>query len=263
MMKRMPGGSMIMPALLLAVSSMGEAPLGDVATNAQREAASKNIVHFKFNEGSGTVLHDRSGNTNDAKICGCQWVKGRHGPALFLNGKGDYVDCGEGDRWSLAGPFAIECWIMSDIYGRGRNDMQNIIDCDVFRVWLNSYPSGETLVFFDVRYLADDQKTIRGETIYGGGPLQLEEWYHIAGIYDGQKITLFVNGQVCKCYKDGKLVDSVVIKGNLAPGKANPKIGAYVKYNDMNFGGVIDEVALYNQALTPAEIEKHYKAGKP
>ena len=56
------------------------------------------VAHYTFDEGSGAVLHDRSGHGHDGKITGPAWVRGDVGGALDFCSS-DVVDCG--DRFYL------------------------------------------------------------------------------------------------------------------------------------------------------------------
>ncbi len=57
-----------------------------------RAAEPSLIAHWSFDEGSGDVLHDRSGNKHNGKIHGATWVPSPRGQALRFDGVDDYVD---------------------------------------------------------------------------------------------------------------------------------------------------------------------------
>ena len=91
--------------------------------------------------------------------------------------------------------------------------------------------------------------------IYGiDGPyLTLNQWYHLAGTYDGSTIRLYVNGS---------LAASLAMPGTLRT-EADVYIGAapdgpFPRY----FQGQIDEAAIYHRALTLQEIQLHYQYGQ-
>jgi hypothetical protein len=92
----------------------------------------------------------------------------------------------------------------------------------------------------------------------GTTSLNVGEWYHLAATVDETNIKLYVNGQE---------VASVPSNGNY--GQQNPHFnfsfavwgwGSY-KYAHEEFDGSIDEAAIYNRALSPAEIQQHYENG--
>jgi hypothetical protein len=61
------------------------------------------IAHWSFDEGSGVVLHDRSGNKHDGTIHGATWVPSPRGQALHFDGVDNYVDCGDAESLQLRG----------------------------------------------------------------------------------------------------------------------------------------------------------------
>jgi hypothetical protein len=72
--------------------------------------------------------------------------------------------------------------------------------------------------------------------------LRIQQWNHVAGTYDGAMVCLYVNG---------RLKARVAAAGNPVA-SVDAVIGG---------GGLFDEVAMYNRALTPEEALDHYRAG--
>ena len=57
---------------------------------------------WRFDEGSGTIANDSSGNGNDGTFNGDpQWVVGYFGGALEFDGSDDWLDCGNDQVWTL------------------------------------------------------------------------------------------------------------------------------------------------------------------
>lgn len=69
-------------------------------------------------------------------------------------------------------------------------------------------------------------------------PLRGEGWYHFALTYDGRQQKLYLNGQ---------LVNSKALTGEIKTNRNNLFIG-------YNFSGLIDELRIYNRALSPEEV---------
>lgn len=81
-------------------------------------------------------------------------------------------------------------------------------------------------------------------------PLPLNTWIHLAGTSDGSYLKLYINGQL-----------AATATGAMGPENNEPlRIGA-IDYPQYSFEGLIDEVSLYNRALSPAEIQAIYAAG--
>jgi len=81
-----------------------------------------------------------------------------------------------------------------------------------------------------------------------GIPLPLNEWHFIAAVADGTNLLLYDNGEL----KDTLSYTGIVgVNGETKIGGAG----------DGYFNGTIDEVRIYSQALSLAEIQKHYAEG--
>jgi hypothetical protein len=76
-------------------------------------------------------------------------------------------------------------------------------------------------------------------------------WYHVAATYDGSTQRL---------YADGARVAFSIVDAPLPPGAAHEVFISSLAGSSMN--GLIDEVAIYNRALTAAEIQSHFTAGR-
>jgi hypothetical protein len=89
------------------------------------------------------------------------------------------------------------------------------------------------------------------QTLYGGTRLAANTWVHLAATYDGANQRLYVNGvQVSTRVQTGSILTST---GALRIG-GNSVFGEY-------FNGRIDEVRIYNRALTQAEIASDMNVG--
>jgi len=79
---------------------------------------------------------------------------------------------------------------------------------------------------------------------------QADQWYHIAATYDGAEMRIYING-----VSAGTLPISLQIETNSSPLCIGNNCG------DEFFNGLIDEVAIYNTALSPIEVLYHYGRG--
>ena len=107
-----------------------------------------------------------------------------------------------------------------------------------------------------------DQISTTADANRGGTPVSSGEWHYIAGTYDGSKIQLYIDGKPSGV--------SVPHSGPIAPmgpggyisigsqeGVTSRQAGVAGRY----FKGLIDNVAIYNWALTAEEIQADYNAG--
>jgi hypothetical protein len=86
-----------------------------------------------------------------------------------------------------------------------------------------------------------------------GSAVDLNRWYYAVGVHDYNANKLYL-------YLDGKIVAQADIIGYTAPTR-NLGIGATGGYWYGNFPGLIDEVKIYNYALTPTQIKLDYNQG--
>lgn len=79
-------------------------------------------------------------------------------------------------------------------------------------------------------------------------------WHHVAAVYDGANVTLYVDGS-----SDG----SVAKTGNLTTSSRNVRIGArHTTSMGEYFTGIIDDVRIYNKALSASEIQQIHDNGQ-
>ena len=79
-------------------------------------------------------------------------------------------------------------------------------------------------------------------------------WVHLAGTHDGSKWRLYRNGL--------EVASSTAAVGALPVVNGDWAIGATGNGWANNFAGLVDEAAIYNKALTPAQVANHYVMGK-
>jgi len=96
---------------------------------------------------------------------------------------------------------------------------------------------------------------------YSKSPYRPRAWQHVAAVRSGSHLTLFVDGKVATTDEDSSGLGSGlrVMMGQLFPKNAYTKDEVSARL----FVGELDEVALYNRALTDAEIEKHVRLARP
>ena len=89
----------------------------------------------------------------------------------------------------------------------------------------------------------------------GYSGMELNTWYYIVGVYDGSKVKIYINGDyVTEHSRSG---DHDYNHGTY--GNDYLRIGIYKDYDEhFAFKGYIDEVAIYDYALSSAEIKEHY-----
>ena len=213
---------------------------------AEEKNAEEGLVgYWNFNEGSD----DKSGNRNDGKTHGAEYVKCETGYALQFDGVDDYVSLGEG-KGLMTETATYEALIKMNALPADTNvggvifqNYNGIVGKDHLDL---------TGLFFGVRHTG--QLHLRphdGSRSYGvtsSKVLKIGEWYHVVGIIDGDKAQLYINGQP----------EGVSKIAYSPPASCHPTIGCWT-YASMPFNGLIAELKIYDRALSGSEILEHYQ----
>jgi len=193
-----------------------------------------------FDEGSGSLAKDFSGNGNDGVIKGAEWVKGKFSNALEFD-EGKFVDCGNGKSLNLEdSDLTIGAWIKQNDF----TDYQMILTKGKPGIGANKgyrlrIEDGGAPLF-----------TVTGDAetdLKSGKPLpKAEEWWHVVGIKDAKNMTIYVNGSEWGA------------QGNSPPGSTDNdvplQIGRIID-NNWYFHGIIDEVFIFPVALSLDDIK--------
>jgi len=205
----------------------------------------KMVGWWKLDESEGGNANDSSDNNHTGKLVGGpQWrpTGGKVGGALEFDGVDDYVETDYAtdlSAWTVAvwvnSPAAPKSAMPSGPVHREKNYQINWDHGDTtFRGAAAMQVGG---IWYAAKYM----------------PLSANTWYHLAATYNGENL---------KAYKDG-----VLITNNSAPSgtpdaeSATLKFGKHSASSDY-FGGTIDDVRIYNYALSKGEVTALYNIDK-
>ena len=203
------------------------------------------VAHYRFNEGSGTVLHDCSGHGNDGKIMGAVWTEGHQGTALDLEGRRDIAVCPDALLTRLRGPMTISVWIKS----QSRKPQPLVIrGC-----WDLSLASGGIPVFAARDADADKRGKLR--PVRSTQAIALDQWVMITGVYDTDR-------QVMEVYINDKLRGSLPKTDGSIGGPFRTKL---LLGNNSRRGldGLMGETRIYKRALSSDDIRELQKTTRP
>ncbi len=196
------------------------------------------IAHWKFDDGAGTVAADSSGNGNDGTLVGDpQWVAGILGGALDFDGDGDYVDCGSDAIFSITDAFSLSVWIN---WRTPTVDWQTVI-AKGDNAWRLAKSGSSQAVDFGF-----DDGSRGWVSASTASDVPLGEWHHVAATLDtivGAKI-----------YLDGVLEGTNSNTGGITVGDYPVFIGDNSQQTGRYWDGLIDDVQIYNQALSPLQV---------
>ncbi len=205
------------------------------------------VGYWSFDEGSGTVAGDLSGNGNDGVIVNATWTDGRRGKALDFDGSGDYVQIDSNSTLQIdeADGITITAWIKLRHPG---NFSAVLTKTDVFNE--NSaeyafYLSGSTRV---LAYTSG----VDGLNKSTDGTVPLDEWVFVAVSKESGSTKLWLNET---------LNDKGAVSIGDNSGSAPVKIGSWTTSSG-GLDGLIDDVRIYSRALSAGEITDLYNSGR-
>ncbi|MCG9133667.1 hypothetical protein J5I95_18495 [Candidatus Poribacteria bacterium] len=210
------------------------------------------ILHFSFDELKGNLTIDHSQYQNHGALVGNpQLVAGKFGNALKFNGRSDWVEVPHDDTLNVNDDFTIMAWIHTPRYhGPGFSPWQGIVGKSNNPRSYNFYTKDGGYLHLSVgEHISSDSD----------GKVALNTWQHVVVQIDKEWQRFWINGEN---------VGNLLINARL-PGKvdtASVRIGnthdnAPPNAPDRHFLGMIDEIRIYNRALSKAEIIQQMQIG--
>ena len=205
------------------------------------------IAAYSFDEGEGKTLHDMTGTAHDGAIEGAAWARGKYGGALEFDGEAEDLVTIPGTEDLQLEEFTIEAWVRPSDTTLLAPVVAKLSDED-FGYAL--YAGGDSNAGRPEGYILDG-KEIDAHAV-DDEALPEHAWSHIAVTNDGNKIRLYVNGEL-----EDTGWSSDVKAGGAGPltigGNEAFEAGEY-------FSGKIDEVRVYERALDAGDIVSDMRA---
>jgi len=220
-------------------SSVGDlivSELGRVTRRLEDDVAG----YWHFDEGTGTSTYDASGNGKSGELMNSPTWKSasdcKAGQCIELDGINQWVDLGNFDFLS-GGSFTISMWLNPD----------TVFSDD--RI-ISSYTPGDTNAI-SVRFNSNKIEIWQSEwDIISSSTIGSDQWFHLAIVIVGDSATAYINGE--------KELTGVQLGGNFDVNSIG--IGKQLAGSGGNyFNGKVDEVRIYNTALSSSTIKAHYE----
>ena len=197
------------------------------------------ILNHSYDEGAGDVAEDLSGNGHDGTIDNPMWVDGKFGKALHFDGAGSgtFVTVENTDALNVN-----ECTFMAWINAEHWDGTRQIVGKSVHggcsgRGQYGLFSEGGV---FKLRF-----ETESGRADINADLPETEKWIHVAFTNDGQTAKLYIDGAV---QAEGE------VPGTLNSIEDPLRIGQDCDRPNNVFAGIIDEVRLWNRALSEDDI---------
>jgi hypothetical protein len=214
------------------------------ATTPEAPPVSANLMAaYNFNEGTGSTTQDVSGHNHTATLSNATWsTAGKNGGALNFNGSTGYAEVSHTANLNITGnEITLSAWVNPDVLGTNiliaKPASSSAHDDPYFSYSLHLYPSGRPRFYL----------TLNGATysVSSSSIPPTGNWYHLAGVYNGSTMKIYVNG-----IEQGSISATGTITGYSTPLRLGTNGGF-----EEDFDGKMDDVRIYNIALTQAEIQ--------
>jgi len=221
------------------------------------------VGYWPFDDASGTTAADSSGNGNTGFLQGdAAWGTGHIRGALSLDGQTGFVQmpstpnleqftngvtiCG----WVYFGTnIAYAAGTMQDVARKVISLSTNLPPYSAYDLVVQDFGGGTFKARMGVTRASDSTRGISGWS----GAHTYGSWCYLAGVYDGSTVWIYVNGA---------LESSAAFTGTLLQTGQPLCIGSYGAVGEP-VNGLIDDLRVYNRALSAAEIQTLFNATAP
>ncbi len=205
------------------------------------------VGYWRLGEPSGTTVNDSAGDNPGTYEGGAQLGADSLVPAdpvnaaVQLDGSNDRVSVENAPELTPTGQVSVEAWIKPDqVPSSGFRGI--VVKPETFALQFNNGRLEFTVV----------QNGVRRRAQAPPGTVVAGQTYHVVGSYDGAHVRIYLNGAPA---------GSLDLTGGIGPDAGGElSIGSWDDRQEF-VDGTVDEVALYDEALSPARIDDHYDVG--
>ena len=211
-------------------------------------ADSSLVLYLSLNEGSGDKVTDGSQYGNNGVIKSAKWVDGKFGKALEFDKTTSDVQIPVSESLDLTDACTLAAWV------KGKPDQDS---------WCRIVDKSQDPTNGYVLLVNGNDKTVQctaytsvKSEVHGKTPINDEKWHYATGVYESKSNML-------KVYTDGVDETTMMMQPNGTPlvvNKFNVHLGFCEAQNGLRFNGAIDEVRIYNRALSVSEIKQIMQA---
>ncbi|WP_157255002.1 LamG-like jellyroll fold domain-containing protein [Nonomuraea typhae] len=198
------------------------------------------VAAYGMNEADGPAVSDVSGRNRHGEGRDIGRADGKYGKAVSFNGTSSWITVPDSASLRLSGAMTIEAWVNpATSEGNWRTVLMKehasgLADGLYASTGTNTGPRAEAV-------------TVTGSNAAATADSALPQgsWSHLAISYDGSSQRLYINGE---------LVSQTPVEGDLRADDGAVRIGGNSPWGE-SFQGLIDEVRIYDQALTREQIK--------
>ncbi|MHC4702643.1 MAG: protein kinase domain-containing protein, partial [Planctomycetota bacterium] len=197
---------------------------------------------WKLDESTGTTVYDSSGNGRHGRFVGSpNWKKGRIGGAVQCDTTDDYIDISRSPDFDIVDAMTVTAWFQAGNSEKGPAARYLVGRAHCWSVFLGNLTNELTFKChgLEVPSIYPDFAIKAKKHVDDG------QWYHVAAVYDGVSMLLYVDGVLDACES---------ASGAISTNSFPVHIGTDSSLDRRGWLGSIDDVRIYNRALTAVEI---------
>jgi prepilin-type N-terminal cleavage/methylation domain-containing protein len=238
----------LLSTIVLAVTN-GVSEQGRIAKGLQFSKHLENslgdylVGRWFFDEGTGVTARDSSGWNNDGVITGAIYTDDApsgYGHSLDFDGL-DYIQIANHNSLALGNAITVEAWVNARSLSGNTTGQYRIIN-------KFSYPNNGWYLRYHNSFIFSTYDGSGHNASYSITPA-LNTWHHVVGVSDGTNNLVYVDGVSGNSVGTGVLTNSSSVL-EISSGSG-----------DYDWNGFIDEVKIYNVALTASQIQSQYLVG--
>ena len=241
--------------VLLAVSTHAQATSNTVAALGCVAPPPGLVSWWDADSVSGTTAFDIQDGNDGTLVNGATTSAGKVGQAFSLNGTSAYVVVPHNVDLNIGPAFSVDLWFKANV-PQLSPDHVSLIEKSHRGPQAAPVFSGWTLQHLDSGGLLELEFRIGNGSAFSGvrtlASVLDNQWHHIAGVFDGTTVTL---------YLDGTILGTTAFSGTPVNNSGPLNIGRWAFGAERHFNGLIDEVEIFDRALTTAEITAIFNAG--
>ena len=212
-----------------------------------RDITPKLVAWWKFDEGSGLVVADESGEGNDGSLTAeADWVEGKTNKAIYFHVAAINMQTEKGGEFSNE-EFTVSMWVnWPEGMQSGWNAYMEFNRGTWDASWWGLMSNGSTFSF------------VRGNSLNVNLSIEADKWYNLAVTLDKQGVhKIYLDGElIAEELLDPLVIDEAYLTVGANNGDNGNGSGAYESSN-----ATLDEIRYYNVALNQSEIQNIMNPG--
>jgi RHS repeat-associated protein len=191
---------------------------------------------------------------------GTTFASGLVGKAFRFDGINGYVKVPRAPNLDMGSAVTLDFWMKADPGNPMDRCCQGLVNTDFYDVEISGGYDPRIGVNFAIR--SDTGPIVHSSDLAGGGyPVAPGEWHHVAGVYDGAYVKLFIDGRLVAQTPHAGNISAMLPNSFFSIGSEDGRTNCPSCIQTRYFKGMIDEVHLFDRALTAAEVDAVFAGG--